>query len=92
MLTGEDVRVRGLKRRMREEMTLTLTLTLTQTLTLTLKYRCACRLTPAALRRAHVAAASMLSVQGAVSFARARHRSAHARYARHVPSPQSTAC
>ena len=29
MLTGEDVRVRGQKRRMREEMTLTLTLTLT---------------------------------------------------------------
>jgi len=31
MLTGEDVRVRGQKRRMREEMTLTLTLTLTPT-------------------------------------------------------------
>jgi len=31
MLTGEDVRVRGQKRRMREEMTLTLTLTLTLT-------------------------------------------------------------
>ena len=30
MLTGEDVRVRGQKRRMREEMTLTLTLTLTR--------------------------------------------------------------
>ncbi len=36
MLTGEDVRVRGQKRRMREEMTLTLTLNLTLTLTLTL--------------------------------------------------------
>ena len=36
MLTGEDVRVRGQKRRMGEEMTLTLTLTLTPTLTLTL--------------------------------------------------------
>ena len=33
MLTGEDVRVRGQKRRMREEMTLTQTLTLTLTLT-----------------------------------------------------------
>ncbi len=33
MLTGEDVRVRGQKRRMREEMTLTLTLTLTLTIT-----------------------------------------------------------
>ena len=31
MLTGEDVRVRGQKRRMREEMTLPLTLTLTLT-------------------------------------------------------------